>query len=121
VPGIFLPTVGSGRGSRAEPTQITALLLKVNRPTFAQARGLRVAFANCPPPDVRSGSLIGETPMRRLRGLIQQHEADQGGDVSQSEQVLIRRAAMLAVQCEMLDAKFASNDGEASRGDLETY
>lgn len=61
--------------------------------------------------------------MRRLRDLIQAHTIDLGGDdlVSESEQRLIRRAAMLTIQLEMMDSKFALNEGEALRVDLETY
>lgn len=61
--------------------------------------------------------------MRRLRDLITAHTTDLGGEdfVSEAEQRLIRRAAMLTIQCEMYDAKFASNEGEASQTDLETY
>jgi hypothetical protein len=61
--------------------------------------------------------------MRRLRDLIQSHIFDLGGDdyVSDSEQRLVRRAAMLTIQLEMMDSRFATNDGEASRVDLETY
>ncbi len=61
--------------------------------------------------------------MRRLRDLINQHTADLGGEdfVSESEKRLVRRAAMLTIQLEMMDSKFALNDGEASRVDLETY
>jgi hypothetical protein len=61
--------------------------------------------------------------MRRLRDLIAAHTADLGGDdlVSEAEQRLIRRAAMLTLQLELLDARFASNDGQASQNDLECY
>jgi hypothetical protein len=61
--------------------------------------------------------------MRRLRDLIALHTGDLGGEsfVSESEQRLIRRAAMLTIQLEMMDSKFALNEGEASRVDLETY
>lgn len=60
--------------------------------------------------------------MRRLRDLIAAHMADLQPDlVSEAEQRLIRRAAMLTIQCEMLDAKFASEGGQASQNDLECY
>jgi hypothetical protein len=60
---------------------------------------------------------------RRLRDLIQQHIADLGGEdnVSQAEQILIRRAAMLCLQCEMMESKWAANDGEASAKALDLY
>jgi hypothetical protein len=62
-------------------------------------------------------------PMRRLRDLIVLHTADLGGAdfVSEAEQRLIRRAAMLTIQLEMMDCRFALNEGEANRVDLETY
>jgi hypothetical protein len=61
---------------------------------------------------------------RRYRDLICEHEADLGGAdlVSASERRLIRRSAMLTLQLELLDAKFAaSNDGGASYRDFECY
>jgi hypothetical protein len=61
--------------------------------------------------------------MRRLRDLITAHTTDLGGEdiVSEAEQRLIRRAAMLTIQAEMYDSKFALRDGEVSQTDLETY
>jgi len=61
--------------------------------------------------------------MRRLRDLIAEHTSDLGGDdlVSEAERRLIRRAAMLTLQTEMMDAKFATNDGGASHKDIEVY
>ncbi len=54
--------------------------------------------------------------MRRLKDLISAHESDLGGEdyVSESERRIVRRAAMLTIQLEMLDAKFAANEGEAT-------
>jgi hypothetical protein len=61
--------------------------------------------------------------MRRYRDLIVAHENDLGGSdyISEGERRIVRRAAMIALQAEMLDAKFASNDGSASAYDLECY
>ena len=61
--------------------------------------------------------------MRRLRDLIVQHEADLGGAdfVSESERRLIRRAAMLTLQCELMEQKWAANDGEAGAASLDLY
>jgi hypothetical protein len=61
--------------------------------------------------------------MRRLRDLVDAHTSDLGGAdlVSESEQRLVRRAALLTIQCEMYDKKFALNDGEASPTDIEIY
>ncbi len=61
--------------------------------------------------------------MRRLRDLIALHTSDLGGAdlVSESEQRLIRRAAMLTLQLEMLDSKFAAADALAGERDLDLY
>ena len=59
--------------------------------------------------------------MRRLRDLVAEHTAQLGNDVTEAERRLIARAAMLTIQCEMLDAKFANEEGVACRTDIETY
>ena len=61
--------------------------------------------------------------MRRYRDLIDAHEVDLGGEdlISESERRLIRRSAMLTVQLEMMDARFAQSESEASRIDLDAY
>jgi hypothetical protein len=61
--------------------------------------------------------------MRRLRDLVALHVSDLGGEgnISHSEAVLIRRASMLALQCELMEQRWATNGGEASRQQLETY
>src|SRR5262245_57434811 len=61
--------------------------------------------------------------MRRLRDLVAQHLIDLGGEeaTSQAEQVLVRRAAMLVVQLEMMEARWAANGGEAPPKEIETY
>jgi hypothetical protein len=55
--------------------------------------------------------------------LIVDHTQDLGGEafVSESEKRLIRRAAMLTLQCEYFDAKFATTDDVADKADLECY
>ena len=61
---------------------------------------------------------------RRLRDLISDHTRDLGGldAVSTAEQVLIRRASMLCLQCELMEQAFASNeDGAASAKQLDVY
>jgi hypothetical protein len=60
---------------------------------------------------------------RRLRDLIAAHTSDLGGrdNISEAERVLIRRAAMLALQTEMMEKHFASNGGEATPQQIETY
>ena len=61
--------------------------------------------------------------MRRLRDLIDAHTSDLSGDdnISSGERSLIRRAAMLTLQLEMMETRWAANDGEASEKQLHTY
>jgi hypothetical protein len=59
--------------------------------------------------------------MRRFRDLIQDYAKDLGGDITEAEKRLVRRAAMLTLQAEMLDAKFAEHETLARREDLEIY
>lgn len=61
--------------------------------------------------------------MRRLRDLIADHVSDLGGEdlISTSEAILVRRAAMLCLQLEMMEARWAQNEGEASAKQIETY
>lgn len=61
------------------------------------------------------------TAMRRLRDLISDHAADLGGDLSTAEMALVRRAAMLQLQCEMMEARWSENNGEAGRRQLDDY
>jgi hypothetical protein len=58
---------------------------------------------------------------RRLRDLIGLHISDLGGieNVSEAERSLVRRAAVLTVELERLEARFAVN--EASGDDLDLY
>ena len=61
--------------------------------------------------------------MRRLKDLVANHVSDLGGDdcISHSERMLVNRASMLVLQLEMLDSKFADNDGVGTREQVETY
>ena len=54
--------------------------------------------------------------MRRLRDLMSSHIADLGGerDLSHAERVLVQRASMLALQCELFEKKFIEDGGPAS-------
>lgn len=63
------------------------------------------------------------TPIRRLRELINAHTSDLGGthNISEAERSLVRRAAMLELQLEMWEQKFALNDGEATSAQLTDY
>ncbi len=60
--------------------------------------------------------------VRRCKDLIELHVADLGGEMncSAAERAIIRRAAVLMVELERLETKFALA-GEASPNDLELY
>jgi hypothetical protein len=60
--------------------------------------------------------------MRRLKDLIGGHVADLGGRdlISEAEFCLVRRAAILTLELELLEAKFEANDG-AEVAELECY
>jgi hypothetical protein len=60
--------------------------------------------------------------VRRCKDLIGEHVADLGGpaNTSVAERSLIRRAAVLTTELEMLEAKFAAAGG-ASADDLDLY
>jgi hypothetical protein len=61
--------------------------------------------------------------MRRLRDLIAGHVSDLGGEdaLSAAEVALIRRASMMTLQLELMEARWNDNNGEASPRSLETY
>ncbi len=58
---------------------------------------------------------------RRLRDVLGLHLSDLGGDeaVSEAERSIVRRAAVLTVELERIEAKFAV--GEAAPTDLDLY
>ena len=60
--------------------------------------------------------------MRRLKDLIGGHVADLGGRdlISEAEFCLVRRAAILTLELELLEAKFEAHDG-AKVQELECY
>jgi hypothetical protein len=60
---------------------------------------------------------------RRLRDLIADQTSDLGGAdaISSAELALIRRSAMLQLQLEMMEARWAEHDGEASPKALDAY
>jgi hypothetical protein len=60
---------------------------------------------------------------RRLRDLQRAHESDLGGAyvLSEGQRTILRRTAMLELQLEMLESRFAANGGEASTHQLEVY
>lgn len=57
---------------------------------------------------------------RRFRDLIAAHTADLGGEPSEAQASLIRRASALEVQLEQLEADWTSG-AAASAADLDTY
>ena len=61
--------------------------------------------------------------MRRLRDLISDHVADLGGEdnLSSAELALVRRASMMILQLEIMEARWQVNAGEADAKALETY
>ena len=61
--------------------------------------------------------------MRRLRDLITDHANDLGGPdaLSTAELAQVRRAAMLTLQTELMETRWAENNGEASAKQIETY
>jgi len=61
---------------------------------------------------------------RRLRDLVEDHTVQLGSDanVTEAERRLIRRAAMLTLQSETMERRWATEaDGEASTKQLEVY
>jgi hypothetical protein len=85
-------------------------------------RKLRSAISN-------GSSLLGSEVdhrsawMRRLKDLVDDHVSDLGGldAMSQAEKVLVRRAAMLTLQAELMEKRWNETNGEASAKSLETY
>jgi hypothetical protein len=66
----------------------------------------------------------GRTPWaRRFRDLIDTHLTDLGGEteVSAAERSLLRRAAALTVELELLEYRFPKGDGAARPEDLDLY
>ena len=61
--------------------------------------------------------------MRRLRDLTALQLSDFGGEnnVTEAERILVRRAAMITLQLEMMEQTFAANEGVASSHQIETY
>jgi hypothetical protein len=60
--------------------------------------------------------------VRRCKDVLREHIADLGGadNCSAAERSIIRRAAVLTTELEVLETKFATA-GQADAGDLETY
>lgn len=61
---------------------------------------------------------------RRLKDLIGDITSDLGGpdNISEAERVLVRRAAMMTLQAELMEQRFSQNeDGAASSQQIECY
>jgi hypothetical protein len=61
--------------------------------------------------------------IRRAKDIAAAHTADLGGDdnVSEAQRSLVRRIAILTLQSEMLESKFAQARGDAEPRDLDLY
>ena len=62
--------------------------------------------------------------MRRLRDIIHAHTADLGGadTLSEGQRAILRRAALLQLQLEMMEQKFAQREDNSATGkEIETY
>jgi hypothetical protein len=61
--------------------------------------------------------------MRRYRDLIESHITQLGGAdrISESELRLVRRCAMLSLQAELMDSRFAQAETSATPFDLDLY
>ena len=59
---------------------------------------------------------------RRMRDLIELHTSDLGGvdACSNAERALVRRAACLSLECELLESRFAT-DGQSTPQSLDLY
>ena len=60
---------------------------------------------------------------RRFRDILRAHYADLGGQdaLSEGQRSLVRRAAMLQIQLELVEAKWAERDGQAKGWELLDY
>ena len=62
--------------------------------------------------------------MRRLRDIIRAHQADLGGAdlLSEGQQAILRRAALLQLQAEMMEQTFVQREsGAATHEEIEVY
>jgi len=61
--------------------------------------------------------------VRRCKDVIAEHLADMGGsdNTSAAERSIVRRAAVLTTELEMLEARFAQAEGMATATDLDLY
>ena len=91
---------------------------KPRRKSSAVSSGRRLFFEGGP-------NAIGANDAwcRRLRDLISLHEADAGGnaDLSEPRKSIIRRAAVLTIELEALEAQFATSGTGATPQQLDAY
>ena len=80
----------------------------------------RASFAKLRSSISNGSSLLADVdhrsaPMRRLKDLVTDHVNDLGGpgNISSSEKVLVRRAAMSALQAELMEFRWNADTGEA--------
>ena len=61
--------------------------------------------------------------MRRLRDLLSDHTSDLGGQdqITHSQRVLVSRASMIALLCEMQEARFMANPDKIPPTELTSY
>jgi hypothetical protein len=61
--------------------------------------------------------------VRRAKDIVAEFTADKGGDsnLSAGERSIIRRVAALTCELEMLEARFAKANGDASTSDIDLY
>jgi len=100
---------------------------RIGRPKRAVRKG-RLTDAKVRSALTNGSSILANTDhrsawMRRLRDLVVAHESDLGGEelISEGERRLIRRAAMMTLQLEMMEQRWAQNGGEGSTQQVETY
>jgi hypothetical protein len=68
--------------------------------------------------------LDGRSPwIRRCRDIIDAHVTDLGGpaNTSSAERSIVRRAAVLTTQLEIMEGKFAACEGDVAPHELELY
>jgi hypothetical protein len=104
-----------------EPQTVVENSKPVRKQSEVTPRKLRSAITN-------GSSVLNDVDhrsawMRRLRDLIGLHMSDLGGDdnASEAERSLVRRAAMLELQLELMDQRIAQAGGEATSAQLADY
>jgi len=96
--------------------ETSAVRAAINRVPSRQRSRITNGSALLPNTDGRSAWV------RRCKDVIAEHLADMGGsdNTSAAERSIVRRAAVLTTELEMLEARFAQA-GEATAADLDLY